>query len=360
MKSPKLCFFKIVVVLFLLQGVWGSLAAWPPTYGPEFALTNTTIAKNKKKEKYLKKLRQSLNDQLKTMEGEPPFKIKKDNWGADFSIKFKDGFVISYTTDPGVIEIITSPNTRQEFKDVHAARVQQYVFDLGASHGLVPWDFLGGGHIHLGRDSTFGKDGFLLRQFVADFRNHPALAMGALNHDTNNSIAFAELEEEVRLKFAKKISKLDGKPRENLTPLKFAEIMMDISYSRYRALNFNNMENEAKTATLEVRCIRPQKSAAAYLKLITLFEKRIEYLKTIKEPIPFTNPPPVTNPHEAMQQFYEYVVSSGLKWEDYKEFVMPSWHQNGLVESFVPKKDFVRLHERITTACGKLSIKAAN
>ncbi len=378
---------KWALVLLSLS-FFTNLSAWPPMFGPEHTFTNQEVFDSypidkmrlvtPTSERYLKLMSAELARTLEQDQIRDQVKMEGSyKWGFFPRVKvtFKDGYHFTLITDPGVIEVIAKPATLKEYEKHHEARIQKYVFDVAARVGLTPWEFAGAGHIHIDSKSAFGKDGFLYRQFDVDFRNHPILAAGGLNNDPTNSIALTELSGRVREAYRQVIAMYDAGQIVN-TPAEVAKMIDYLVYSihegdpvwnaenpkaryrkhRYHDLNLQNMYRwNKKRRTIEIRCIRPQLTAHSYVKLQRLFQKRIEYLKTVKKPIPFLNRSVPVDPHQAIQQFYEYILPTGLEFKDYIEFIVPDLQ--AAAKTFKPNKVFERPKDIAVTPCLKLRSK---
>ncbi len=392
-----LSFIKIAAQGFLMRFVllislllFSPLAfAVDPLFGPEHTFTNNEVFSSYPSDqnlittqtarKYLDQMIEEVKNRLTAdyKEGGWSITFKEEIWSGTqrrpiYTVTLPNGYYLKIFSDPGVIESTAMPVTRRNYEQNHVENVQRYLFDAAAKVGLIPWDFAGAGHIHMGAKGAFGKNTFLYRQFDVDFRNHPGLAMGALNHDRYNAIALAELPESNRTTYRNVIAEFDAGHMINVGPSDLARMIQSRAYKttdhdpiwnesnkfwkyrpgKYHELHLRNMyKPNEKERTIELRAVRPQQSAYSYLKLQILLERRLKYLSKIKHPIPYLNKTPPSTPHEVMQEFYEYVTSAGLDFEQYKEFLMPEWHQQGFVENFKPNRKFKPAHKLVNTPC---------
>ncbi|MCB9094257.1 MAG: hypothetical protein H6621_04225 [Halobacteriovoraceae bacterium] len=77
---------------------------------------------------------------------------------------------------------------------------------------------------------------------------------------------------------------------------------------------------------IEVRAIRAQDSSEKIELITELFNSRIQYLKTIKEPLVYHNGGAIKSYQQGIDQFYLYLTQSGLPWEKYKKLLpMLTW-----------------------------------
>jgi len=285
-------------------------------------------------------------------------------------LTYPDGWYLEYFSDPGVLEVNTCPMTYETALS-HCARMQRDIFDAMAYVGQYPQLFAGAGHVHIDI-KAFDNSYLYFRNFLVDFFNHASLTNGALNDDKYNSIGLADLPEENRDVLKLILTEYDGLKfsDETLRIKSFAKSVTDYVYTiaagrdpiypfqdhkvrpvKYHSINLKNVYESALSSggnTIEIRCLRPQESALALVQIINLFEKRIQFIKTINNKISFKNSRPfhlfMTNEQWSMPEelerlsseaqrvlgeFHHYVKESGLLWSDYKKFVLPWWHGEG-------------------------------
>ena len=100
---------------------------------------------------------------------------------------FDDDFYIGFGIDQHVVEVTTSKHSINS-KNKNAQRIQTFVFDHLEKYNLKPRSFYGSGHISLDLKTAFNDDVKLLRNFLVDYLNHPALYHGVFEKDPYNAI----------------------------------------------------------------------------------------------------------------------------------------------------------------------------
>jgi hypothetical protein len=93
-----------------------------------------------------------------------------------------------------------------------------------------------------------------------------------------------------------------------------------------------------------------------WVRQIRLLAKRIEFLRRKRAPIAIhpivriradaegepakymLNPP--VDPQRALQAFHRYVIESGERWEDHKDYLWPRWITDGEVQRYEGSKEF--------------------
>lgn len=250
------------------------------------------------------------------------FKIAKDLW---------------------VLEVTASPLTLTGLKQ-HRQILQKLIWNTAKDLNLKPHSRIGGGHIHLEIATFFNGDRLLFRNFIVDLANHPALFLGGIGFDLLNAPPIAVLSKEQRDTFALLIEQFD---RGQMSIEEFKKNMNDQVYTKtfypqyahqrhfpdkYQAVNLSHGQ------TVELRGIKPELSADDHIKLVTLLQKRIEYLRQFTTPIPYDNKDysaRVTStterslehhttdlPAQAIQdEVQRYVEESQLKWTDYSDLM---------------------------------------
>jgi hypothetical protein len=291
-------------------------------------------------------------------------------------LTYPDGWYLEYFSDPGVIEVNSSPMTYETALS-NCSRMQRDIFDAMEFIGQAPQLFAGAGHIHIDIKAFEGKY-LYFRNFLIDFFNHSSLTNGALNDDKYNSIGVADLPVENRdvlklilneydiLKFSDEILRIKSLAKSITDYVYTIAEGRDPIYPfqdhktrpvKYHAINLKNVYESALSSggnTIEIRCLRPQESSLALIQIINLFEERIKFIKTINYPLEFKNQRAfhlfMTNeqwemPSElerlsneaqgVLTEFHTYVKEAGLNWIDYKKFVLPWWHgEGGEIEKF--------------------------
>ena len=100
------------------------------------------------------------------------------------------------------------PHSIKEFEK-NKKLFQKLVFDTAKKIDLKPHYRIGGGHIHLDKETHFKGNDLLLRNFIVDTMNHPELFMGALSHDYLNASPLAILHRTSRERFIKILEEYD-------------------------------------------------------------------------------------------------------------------------------------------------------
>ena len=208
-------------------------------------------------------------------------------------------YVLTTETDPGVIEVNTTPVTVSKLFSV-MDKVQTILFESAAEVGLFPHDRIGGGHIHLDVESHFKNDPVLIRNFIVDMFNHPELFLGTLGFDPLNAPPLAILSKEQIDTFENILANFDNNEIDIDTFI--GNIKNDVynksfmsgddftgsrdyylrSLNKFQLVNLNNFPT-----TIEIRGFGPQKSVKHFFMQIKLLSARIRFLKKNKSKIPF-------------------------------------------------------------------------
>lgn len=356
---------NLIIALFLMSGLIGTYSNAqtpedrPLLFGPEFTFEDDGHFGN------ILILIKKMQDHL--IDGQPEG-AKFENIGGHFLSP--NGWSFFVTTDPGVAEITVSPMTAEEWEKF-VPDIQDAIFVSAANMGMFPQDYLGGGHISVDI-AHFENNPLLLRNFLADLINHNELFMGALNYDVQNS-ASPFLYKENNLNLVKNIFKqFDTNYRRRSSPrqknrllnrflieLRDAFHSQDVIFfkTNVRAIRIQNeLDNSGRPkGRIEIRGIRPQKSADMFLRQIRLLKGRIEYLSKIKKPIQIQaqvaiaenldlwdaelndkyylwNPP--VDPIKAIANFHKYVTESGEDWANHQDYLWPRWVTEGDLKRF--------------------------
>lgn len=333
---------KYIICLILIFSI-PRVFAWPPTYGPEFILTNDYILAHSKGKKQLdadpaasleRAAQVKLVDYLRQKCAGGDCKIKEvpGKWDKDFILTFKDGFWIKYSYDPRVVEIMFKPSTIEEMKK-NQARIDEYVFDSGKEVELKASRYESG-HLNMGINSLFNGNVESFLKFYVDYANRPDLALGTLGYDPSNAPTLAHLKKNQRTALKKIV---DDFYKGKLTTVQeaAARIQNEVytsSYNEawggiehYQAVGLkyvNQTDLTLKDAPMELRGIRGQMNTEEFIKLATLFEKRVEYLNKNVSRIEYNETKRLDfNVHEMKTRFKIYVEESGLNFKDYEPFV---------------------------------------
>lgn len=300
-----------------------------------------------------------------------------------------NGWIFDLSPDPGVIEATTSPMTVGQFEKFEAD-IQDAIFATAANEGLFPGLFVGGGHISIDASYLY-KRPLVFRNFLADLLvNHVELFLGVFGYDTNNAPPLIMLDPLLRKYVTEAFERFDSvknPSRETIlnlvTDLEVAKSKFPrdpyqrywdkkknghdsyvVRSEKYVAVSFYSI-NLGEHARLELRAVRPQVSMNVWIRQIRLLKKRIDYLETLKKPIPLDfkydlysrtvkkavarehaalNPP--ISAEEALLNFQVFVEESGEKIENHLDYVWPEWITSGEVEQFKSG-----LHQSQSKAC---------
>lgn len=236
----------------------------------------------------------------------------------DMRLTYPDGTQFTFSHDPAVVEVNTSPLTAENLAR-NLKNMQTDVFDLLKEEGLAPPKLDGpwnGGHVHVGVEDSF-RNVRHLRDFLADLYAHPELGYGILLEDQVEGPSVGK-DGGARLK--KAIEALDERMKvSNKFDKEAANILAGILPKNGSGITFNSKYN-----TIELRFIRAQKSAADLLKLFKLLEARIESLRKNKRRLPVADAsPPRGTVEERRAAFRSYVEGAGLEWEEYQSLAPP-------------------------------------
>ena len=196
--------------------------------------------------------------------------------------------------DPWVIEVTAEAKDSDDLRRRElAAKYQDMIWESAAEVGLRPHARVGGGHMHFDIESHFGSNALLFRNFVVDLINHPELYMGILSLDYLNAPPLAIQKAEQRQALKALLRRFDeGKMtiKEFKTAMNsevyFSTYVTDMPHPRYYPDKYQ-VGNLKHAETIEIRGNRPQTSFEHYMRLVDLFEKRIDYLAQFKTAIPY-------------------------------------------------------------------------
>ncbi len=357
---------RVIFAAFLfVHSVLNIALASDATFGAELTFTNDEVFSSYPQNRVQiataasKKFLKSYIDRLKSLEPgyRRRFVVESDPryWGGEkqprYKVTFRDGFYFYVFPDPGVIEVTHREVTVEEYRKTYRSIMQDLVFDVMAEVGLKPWDFAGSGHIHMGLKSAFGANGFLLRQYMADYFNHPVLAMGGMNQDLRNAASILELPDNIRAGFKMALASFDVDQRKTVADFQmlFSQFVVHNTSmpdpvwkngeggrhnrpAKYHAMHFSSFE------TLEHRAIRPQASAQMFLDQISMIDARIKYLAGIKYPIDFLEATVPADRIAAAQQFYEYARPADIPWSRLWPMSLPAWQGEPAYRDFQPSK----------------------
>jgi hypothetical protein len=198
-----------------------------------------------------------------------------------------EGFWFKITMDQTVLEVLTEPMTFDQLAQ-RSEILEELIWKTGKKAYVAPHKRLGGGHLHLDIESHFGNDRMLFRNFIVDLVNRPELFMGGLGLNYFNAPPLSFYSAKENKVFKKIIAEFDKTPDMSIVGLmermnSFYESLqhpvMPTPNSKFQAVNFKHFE----MGTLEIRAVKPQVSAEHALRLVRMFESRIEVLKKTKK-----------------------------------------------------------------------------
>jgi hypothetical protein len=259
--------------------------------------------------------------------------------------EFNDGLWFELTTDPGVLEVRATPMTLEQAHS-WGPRIQSFLFDTMDQLGYRPHDRLGGGHIHLGMESAFGRDVRLFRNFLVDWSNHPDVQLRIFRTDTLNAPPI-QLTPRMREKFASVITDFDASYAQG-APWDITHLSREIIRrvylvesptlhhreqpqirGRYQSANLQRIiqddpDTDPRTwpsdATLELRAFNPVPNFQQWIERCEILQSRLRFLSRaqglvdfVPIPAPMDAPPLVT-----ASAFRAYVTESGLPFENYE------------------------------------------
>jgi hypothetical protein len=295
------------------------------TYGPEFTFTNNQmidaqpgshVTNNPMTVYFKKRLAQAILERC-------PDCVKKtgaDRYGNKvYRIIYTDGFYFEVTTDPGVVEVKMKPLTVTEIASArYKGRIQNDLFDIAASLGMIPGR-VGGGHIHMGLQTSVGSDLLLMRNLLVDFANHPELALGILHNDMRNAPPISRLPIEQQNAFKKIIAEVDSGEIQTLVELaaRVTEFVYGgPDFQKKQALNLDRVTQPLWLKferTIEFRAIRALASAEEFVMIVRLLDARMEYLSSFRHPLPLDIPTFGTGPGSARKKM-QHFMSNGREY----------------------------------------------
>jgi hypothetical protein len=337
-------------------------------FGPEWTLTSdelfasfplgTPVVTTPYSKKMVSALQAAIESKYASRAGPKPSYTLKSNhsrWERDaFEIRYPNGYQITIFSDPGVLEINSAPSS-QTTVEKNLSRIQSDIFDEGRKLGLEPGLFAGSGHMHI---ETTKLHPDTVRNFLADYYSHTGLAAGALNEDIYNSIGPGEMPTRNKTLLRKAFSNYDRFKARGLNYLvdqiqlsydiRFEDESADYKESgrgvrprKYFAASFKSYPS---IGTVEIRAIRPQASAEAYLKLVKMWVARMKVAEIKRElgiKVPLGSMKSLRgDPQAVLADFDHYLEEAGLKLSDYREFVMPYWqNEGGEFDQYLAKKE---------------------
>jgi hypothetical protein len=213
-----------------------------------------------------------------------------------------------------VIEVKTPPRTRAWIV-ANESRLQKTLFVETAKLGLKPSPFYGSGHFNIDLASAFRGNPKTLVNWLTDYFNHPALALGVFEIDPYNAPAFATLTGAQKNAYEKvAVDVFAGKIATVPDAIEAINRTVFLGETKYQSIRLHDDR-------LEIRAIRAQKAARDFTLLASLFQKRTEIIRTLTadgSELPVLKNIGVNSPNQAVSQFYFYVTDAGLDFAEYR------------------------------------------
>jgi hypothetical protein len=252
-----------------------------------------------------------------------------DGYGAPiWRISYPNKFWFEITTDPHTLEIKTKPSTAKQLAK-ESGRMQRDIFDVAHKLGTVArYEEASAAHMHIGTKSAFGNKAMLLRNFLVDYSNFPALAGGALHKDYANAPPISRLNAAQVKAFAKAtspaaVAKMSIEQFANTIQEKVFYRTVEADFApakKYQATSVQRINDVLKSSgwTAEMRAMPSHESAASFVRMAELLSSRISFLEKGGKPTTF-KPQRVGSltSKDKVNQFFQYVAESGLRWHDY-------------------------------------------
>jgi hypothetical protein len=308
------------------------------TFGGEFTFTNNTILNAARNNGSIVNIQEAVDAQkaflavvLKVCDGCREITLENSYGVETHKIVYPDGWYFIIATDPAVVEVQTKPTTAVALQKIRD-RIQSDIFDAAKKAGVVPHESVGGGHIHFDYTSSVEGNVLRLRNLLVDFANHPELALGIWAIDNHNSPPIVNLPRSRRQAFEEIIEQVDNRKIRSVNTLtkEIRTRVYDYNLAnrhppqKYQAININRVGSkdfDISEQTIEVRSIRPQKSAAEFLAVVRVLEGRIELNKTRTQPLALDkaglNPTRIESHSLTMKKHLDYVAEAGVSPEEY-------------------------------------------
>jgi len=321
--------------VFVLSFASGSAWAWPPTLGFELTFTNPACYRAKYGDedwgvaaKPNKQARNAFGARLESMAAaRRDFTVTRgtDKYGyKTFIATYRDRFRFEVTLDTYVVEVPMMSTLPQ--LERHETRIQKDIFDVATSVGLEATWIWGGGHVHVGADSTFGDNVLFFRNWIADQANGVWLATGAMEYDDANAMSLWKLKPELKTTLARILADADRgafrTPRDLASEV-LAHVLMGgrksgkaIMAAKYWQMNLNRFARfpidiepdedgewrtwddweayftygEVKKAqrTIQQRAVRTMLTARDVLLEARVLHGRLDYVRRMTKPLPLS------------------------------------------------------------------------
>lgn len=312
------------------------------------------------------------------------YKIKESD-GAPFDKDIK----LTVGVDPGTIEVQATPMTLIEYNYMKTT-IQSDLFDIAKANDLMARNG-SNGHIHIGIKHAFAngaatpgnENAKLFKRFFVDLVNHTPFFDSRFKdlynaphisncrriyerHDYRDGqavkSAFTSIIDEdidrVSIEdFARNISEnIYSKFHAHSEYQQYIDdgLVEDHNVTKYVAINLNHILPDKRKhpeyeQTLELRGFRGQQNMDEFVKLITILQKRIEYIQnneiSLDESFPCFD---YKKPQESLDNIYNYITETGLNWDDYKALFSENDYFDGLTPTPLQKSSSVVL-ESVTS-----------
>jgi hypothetical protein len=232
----------------------------------------------------------------------------------DIHLTYPDGFKVSLTYDPNVVEVKMSPQTANDVAS-RQALIQRDVYDLLKKAKLMPpkhdgmWN---AGYIHIGVESGFKSKQHLLNFFI-DLKNHPEFGLGLLGNGGSEAKPFTHLSAYTTINLAiesliEDIAKNGDSPINKQT----REMLSSFFVKKGYAITYN-----CKFNTIELRFLRSQENAEVLTKVINLFNARIRYLEDKDLTDKYQRVVKASAKSKWASRFEKYISDTGLTPDEY-------------------------------------------
>lgn len=228
---------------------------------------------------------------------------------------------VDFTTDQLVLELKSKPKSSLFFKE-HQLFIQENIYDAFRGNYYYSRRVFGMGHLNIGGDWL--KKPLLIKNFLKDLYNHSELYLGALYYDTHRK--YGASPKGLSLKSRRMIKKTLA---EIETMNDSLQILKKLKSNHIGVKEFSffkiNLGKTIAESWIELRSVRTQKSAEDSFLYTSLIESRLNYLDSIDKPITYYGAGAISSYQQGLDQFYLYVIQSGLNWDNYKKILPRAW-----------------------------------
>ena len=355
--------FSLLVTIFAVVSMAHSNTGTTKTslkseiiFGPEWTFTNKEILSDNPLavEKYLNRVEAVIREKFSSY---PDKIVVAASQTGGFKITTSDGVWFEVGYDVGVLEVQSKPLSLKQWRQ-KAEFVQKLIFDSMYEAGLRPNEIEGAGHVNIGF-SYFRKKPGLAKKFILDYLNNPGVGIalnGEAANDRDARSVYQFLDDNGLLTKSRTkqfLKTIDDLELETKIPKVSKSDQGFISYIRSKAaaIGLRGLrlieisgtefyELLADYCRFEMRQVRPQESFDSYLKILEIFQARIEFLEKIPGEIKLNIPRKITDGWEVLGQFADYIDETGLSWKDYRILLPKVWRK-------LPERNFVRKQTKI-------------